>query len=1824
MGNKDIAIIGMACMYPGAFDLKTFWQNIIAKVDSVRDVPPDRWDPELFYDPDPAVEDKVYCKQGGYLDGKIPFNPLRYGVMPVAVEGGEPDQFLVLRVAYDAMEDAGYLDREIDGERAEFIMGRGNYLGAGLTNLIQRGQITEQTLQILKALHPEYSEAELEEIRREMRAPLPGFQSETAPAIIPNITTGRVANRLGFMGPNFTIDAACASSLLAVDLAVRDLRSEKVDLALAGGVHIFTNVPFLMVFGALKALSPTSQIRPYDEQADGTMPGEGVGIVVLKRLEDAEHDGDRIYAVIKGTGTSSDGRAVSVTAPRVEGEELALRRAYSDAGLLPQTIGLIEGHGTGTPAGDAAELETISRVFTDAKRSWRWCALGTIKSMIGHAMPAAGAAGLIKTALALYHKVLPPTLHCESLNPLLTEAPIYVNTETRPWIHGLKTSPRRAGINAFGFGGANAHVILEEYEGAEDLETHTYLQDWETELLLIQGETRQALVERMRDVQEYIQNAIQTESPSIQNLLRDLAYSLNTQPQQAYRLAIVASSIEDLGAKLIRSLERLSDPECLQIKDTQGIYYFEQPLAGKLAFLFPGEGAQYLNMLSELCVHFPEVRACFDTADQVFDGEDQSPPTYDIFPPPFFSEEAREKAEARLWQIDRATTAVLTADGAIYTLFKNLQLRPDMMVGHSAGEWIAMAAAGIFDTDEFTQSMNRLDRIYHQVVGDATIPQAIMVAAGTDRDTVISLAERIDGEIYIANDNCPHQVVIVGEESLMQEMLIILRQQNIMFEQLPYQRGYHTPVFTYMCEPLREYFSSLEFSVPQISLYSCTTVDLYPEDTEEILNMASQTFARPLEFRKTIERMYDDGARIFVEIGPKGNLTSFVDDILRGRPHLALASDVQRRSGISQLNHVLGLLSAQKMSINLAHLYARREPKKLTLDISQDIPVQDNVGVMLLPLGYPIMSVSARPEAEERRRISRVSGSTATQKTMVSQEQSMATEDQQLHTPPTSPQPSVSAYVETTRTSEPSPPEVSAEASKATATSQTQYAAALGISGQSSALTQKAMQDHLLTMEHFLEVQEDIMRAYLGGSDVPSTDVQDTMNWPTNPLHEEAEPISSIGRTVTETLSAASEPSPIHASPTIEPADEPKDLTGTSEPLAGTTTVPRAESSSGTTASRPSPKEILLSVVSEKTGYPTEMLGLDLDMEADLGIDSIKRIEILGSLQEQYSDVSQGDMDVEKIASLKTLQEVIDLLSTTVGQNDDASELSASAATEPYPFVGEITSFIPDQELTSIRRFEWDEDIFIHDHTFGQELSHTEPLLRPLPVVPMTISIEAMAEAAALLCPGKKLLRIEQVKARQWIYMEIEECHVDTGIKAVATGNDRVHAKIYNPESPDETTFIEGDFVFGDALPEPPRANELILTNGRPPKHTARQLYDDHLMFHGPRFQGVSALDQVGEDGLLAQLEVLPTDNLFRSNPNPKLLLDPFLFDAAGQLVGYWPVEYLNEGYVLFPIQVEELQLFSDTPQAGTRLTCQLRHRKLTKQQFAADMDIVLPDGRVWMRIIGWGDWRFYWSDDFYNFWRFPNKGFMSQHVALPDSLHHLECRLIKPFGYIENEMWEVLWAHLILNATERETYRGMQAGKRRTEWLFGRAAAKDAVRSWLKHVNSVDWFPADVEIRNDELGCPNPFGAWMQAIEQVPRLSIAHTHKVAIAVAGDTAFIGVDIESVGSRSGNMERYVFVESERVLLQRIEEEHRAEWMMRFWCAKEAVAKAVGHGMIEGAHSAIVQQFDVNSGSLRVMLGQKLAEVTPDLAGMPIKVHTVREDNYVIAVTVGERS
>ncbi len=946
----EVAIVGMACRFPGAPDLFTYWENLLKGRVSIRDVPPDRWNVNAFYDPDSNESDRVQGRRGGYLDSPIELDPTDLGTMPRTIAGGEPEQFLILDAARSALADANLPEGPQDGRRVEVVIGRGNYFNRGNLTRLQHGRVLSQTLEILKALHPDWTDDDVESLRSDLKSSLPPFEAATIPGQLTNATAGRIAHRLGLNGPSYVVDAASASALVALELGARALTTRRADLAIIGAVYIEADVDFPLVFSLLGALSRSGRPSPFTKEADGLVPGEGVGVIVLKRLADAERDDDRVYAVVQGVGLASDGRSPGLAAPDAKGHLRAIRRAYRQSGIDPTSVDLIEGHGLGVPAADRAELRALRAAFPNINNCPRRV-LGAVSALIGHAMPAAGMAGLIKSALALHHRTLPASPVDGEAHRLLVDenCSMTLNPTSYPWIQGA-CIPRRAGINAFGFAGINAHAVLEEHAASADGLTPGASLHWPDEAILLAALDREGLVHQVQLLLLQLRSR-----PDVKNL-KDLAATLNFEAAHSgdsCRLGLVVKSIADLIDRLEGLLPRLADPACRSIRDSRGAYFWAEPLGsqGKLAFLFPGEGSQYPGMLADLCLHFPEVRALFDTADRLaMESGAIEPPSKRLFG-------IDSQNDRTLWESGTAVNLVLNAQWALYSLLRKIGLQPDAVAGHSSGEFLALVAAGAVEAGRALEDrFNELSVLFHQLEQAGTIPQARLVSVATHRERVdqIILQVAATHSVVVAIDNCPHQVILAGQGDPMERVIQLLRTSGISCEDLPFDRAYHTSDFARALDPIQAFFDTLAIHKPNVPIYSCCIADKMLEAPEAIRRLAVEQWTRPVEFRRTIEAMHTDGYALFVDVGARGNLAGFVEDTLRGRPSFAIAANLPKRSGTTQLNHLVSALFAQGIPISPGFLYARRRPETISLDS----PPPARSPCITLELGFPEMKLS--------------------------------------------------------------------------------------------------------------------------------------------------------------------------------------------------------------------------------------------------------------------------------------------------------------------------------------------------------------------------------------------------------------------------------------------------------------------------------------------------------------------------------------------------------------------------------------------------------------------------------------------------------------------------------------------------------------------------------------------------------------------------------------------------------------------------------------------------------------------------------------------------
>ena len=1796
----DVAIIGMACIFPKAPNLQTFWQNIVSKVDGI-DEPPEGSFTNKVYDPTSTANNRIYCKRGGYVQDLPPFNPADFGIMPVALDGAEPEHFIALKVAYDALVDAGYPDKPFNRERTGVILGRGTFVNRAYISVLQHVLVVDQTIEILKELHPEHSPAELESIRARLRANLPPFTPDTAPGLPHSVMAGIIANRLDLKGPTLVLDAACASCLLALEMGMRDLLSGKCDVSVVGGVQISTPAPIQMLFTQLGAISRLPHLRPFDRKADGTMLGEGIGMIVLKRKEDAIKEGHRIYAIVKGVGASSDGKGKGLLAPQVEGEELALRRAYEAAGVSPDSIGLIEAHGTALPLGDITEIKALRRVFGGRDGGPPRVALGTVKSMIGHLIPAAGIAGIIKTALSLYHKIMPPTLHVEEPNPQLEieDTPFYLNTETRPWIHGSPHLPRRAGVNAFGFGGINTHAIMEESSDQAN-DSELYHRTWENELVLIDGATRGELISRCETTLEFLAQQSGAE-------LVDIAYNLNNRlERKPYRLAIVAESWENLTQKLNHAIQKLKDQKRGRIKERSGIYFFENALGrqGKMAFLFPGEGSQYINMLRDLCQHFPEVRNCFDLLDRAFVTHPQNYlPSQVIFPP---TEQDSSKAEAKIWQIDGAVDAVITADRALFRLLSLLGISPQGIVGHSSGELMALEAAGaiaLSGDEDLVQFIKDGNRMLRELMTAQEIPEGILLAVGgLDRQAIDAAIETASEFLVLAMDNCPHQFVLCGTETSIPEAKAKFLEQGGLCQTLPFKRAYHTERFEPILKPLREFFQQATVIPPAIPLYSCMTAGPCPPEPEAIRRNGELQWARPVRFRETIEALYADGFRIFVEVGPRGNLVSFVNDILKGQEFLAVATNLHHRSGITQLHHALGLLAAHGIDMDLSILYKRRAPRRL--DENGTIKARHHQGV-ILSRELPMLSLG---KIESPTHQDEMDAPREAQPVPLYIRPAGGSEG--VFTIPESPNHAVLPEKPRAEAGVGQRPEQRLQTAPDMAT--------LNIKPEAQAV----MQEYLSTMADFLETQEQVMLAYIQGVTSSQAGLE-----PKSAIRQsEAEPQGQAESLLDNVLPA---PSPV--------ADQ--------YPATDADMV----SSNGVQPPGQNLTARLFAVISDKTGYPVDMLHEHQNLEADLGIDSIKRLEILGALIQQMDSMPEGAM--EKLSSLRTIEELIDELAqyldeaASPGQprngrgQPQEQEVAPQEGRHLYGeapallFRGRVSLLTPGSEVQVNWHLDLEEDLFLKHHTLGGQVSQTDETLMGLPMLPLSMSLEMMAGAAAQLLPGQLLVGMKDIKVHNWIVVadRFLDLEITARVNPGAAGEIKLQLRVQEPgakQTGAPQLAVEGTMVFGDAYPAAPRPRAFQPGSEVPLAILPEQFYPEAL-FHGPSLRSVSRLLAVGNRGAEAILQVPSQAQLLGGAAHPGFLTDPVLLDGAGQVVGLWATSNLEKNFVIFPAGLEEVRFYAPPGESGAPLTCRAQVVLKGNDYLDSQIELVKGDGSLQARLRGLKHQRALMPNILHHF-RGSREVMLS--IPWPEPLKPLNgakamvcCRLSQDsldFDNPEVQIWREGVAYAVLNRQERRDWAELaRPENRRTEWLLARIAAKEAVRRLVKESAGLEVWSADIEIRPDEHGKPQVHGEWLKVLGWTPALSLTHSQGVAVALAADGAnglSVGIDLEGLRPPRDGFEKLAFTPEELDLAPSLGLPESKEWVLRCWCAKEAVSKALGRGLPGGPRDLIIRQLNGDSGRLQLEVSGKLARELPHLAGKTLEAYTLMEGEFIFAI------
>ncbi len=915
--QKAIAIVGVGARLPGALSANAFWENIKNSVSAIQEVPIERWDPDLYWDPDRNAPDKTYSKIGGWITDYT-FDRKGFRLPPTLVQRTDPTQLLTLSAVKEAMEDSGYDKKEFNRDRCAVILG--NALGGDLrddTNLrVQVAEINQAIRQSIGDLSfGNMSEGQIEQlvesVSKKIKAKSPIINEDSMPGELANIVAGRVAQLFDLRGPNYTCDAACASTLAAMESSIYGLRSGQYDMVVTGGADRAMGAPTFVKFSKIGALSDTGS-RPFDAGANGFVMGEGVGILILKRLEDAVRDDDSIYAVIRGIGGSSDGKGKAITAPNPRGQMHALRRAYNDAGFGPSTISLVEAHGTSTPVGDPAEFRSVREVFSQDDKPEFEVGLGSVKSMIGHLKSAAAAASMIKIAFALREKVKPPTINVVNENPALEieNTAFKVQKELEPW-ETKPGTPRRAGISAFGFGGTNFHAILEEYdpEGSKGkfISTPSSTAPMTSKpSKKSASKTSKAQTTMQPDMKKYSDGILGFDAddyPSLVSSFKTFCATFQSDPTKAIeensisfsatkragttRLAMVFTSLEDLKKKVPKTEKALAKKKGWKLLQNQGVFFSDSANTGKVAMLFPGQGSQYLGMLGALRERFPVVQDTFDEADEIMTPVLNKKISSIIFPDP---KEDEFEAFKALTKTEITQPAVLTADTALLRLLRHLGVEADVVAGHSLGEYGACVAAGVMS---FPSALKTVATRGTEMANATPMngDSGLMLGVPTDAKTVEDVLAKIDGYAVCANKNCPNQTIVAGETKTVEKAEKAFREMGLSTVILPVSHAFHSKVVAAASVPLRKHLSTIDISVPKIPILTNVTGDFYPTGKgveDEIRDLLSEQVAAPVEYIALIERMYEKGTRVFIEVGPKRAQTSFVSDILSKRDHRAL------------------------------------------------------------------------------------------------------------------------------------------------------------------------------------------------------------------------------------------------------------------------------------------------------------------------------------------------------------------------------------------------------------------------------------------------------------------------------------------------------------------------------------------------------------------------------------------------------------------------------------------------------------------------------------------------------------------------------------------------------------------------------------------------------------------------------------------------------------------------------------------------------------------------------------------------------------------------
>jgi acyl transferase domain-containing protein/acyl carrier protein len=846
--KEPIAIVGIGLRLPGANDPESFWRLLRDGVDAITEVPPDRFSLEGIYDPRPGIAGKLCTRMGGFIDQVDQFDPYFFGISPREAKGMDPQQRLLLEVAWEAMEDAGELPRALLGTIAGVFIG------------MCSSDYGELQMKFGKACDMD-------------------IYSSTGSAR--SIMSGRLSYVLGVEGPSVVVDAACASSLVAVHLACQSIWSGECNAAFAGGVNLILMPEPSMCFSLAGMLAKDGRCKAFDARADGFVRSDGVAVVLLKPLSRAIEDGNNIYAVILGSAVNNDGRGSGLMTPRKEGQEEVLRAAYRSAGISPGKVYYIEAHGTGTSVGDPIEALALGSVLSEGRERGRPCAIGSVKTNIGHTEGTAGVAGLIKVALALKHGAIPPSLHVTKPNSYIPwdELPLVIQTELGPW-RTEEGEYAIAGVSSFGISGTNAHVVVAQ---APQLPQDAASDDSSTHLLTISAHCSESLEALARAYKEHL-----VKSKSSGASMRDICYTASARRVHFdHRLAVVSSSLDDAVDKL----------EAFLVGESRrGMWSGKRGSSKpKVAFVFSPTGSQWVGMGRQLFSCEPVFRRVIEECGSLFrEWVDWS----------LTDELLADETSSRLGEVDVLQPVIFAVEVALAELWRSWGVSPDVVVGHSMGEVAAAHVAGILSLRDAA----KIICLRSKIVREKASGKGGMALVELPFADVSAMLKPYEGRLSIAASNGPTTTIISGDNDALREVHANLERRGVFCQLVKVDYASHSPQMDAISGDLiraLEGVSPQSGSCPMLSTVSVS----YVEGKECTPQYWVDNIRNPVLFHQAVDRLLKDGYEVFLEISPHPILSVSISQSLRKSERTGVVLPSLRREE-SEREVMLGSLAS--------------------------------------------------------------------------------------------------------------------------------------------------------------------------------------------------------------------------------------------------------------------------------------------------------------------------------------------------------------------------------------------------------------------------------------------------------------------------------------------------------------------------------------------------------------------------------------------------------------------------------------------------------------------------------------------------------------------------------------------------------------------------------------------------------------------------------------------------------------------------------------------------------------------------------------------------